>query len=105
MSDSDRADDPNRRLAERLHGIADPSMAVIIGNMIHEMIFELQVRESQGCAGGIPITLTDEERQAVERLCEATSDMIDDDKRAGGFHWQDDAAAVAVVRGLLERLK
>ena len=48
--------------------------------------------------------LTEAERKAVERLCEATSDMIDDDKRAGGFHWQDDAAAVAVVRGLLERL-
>ena len=50
-------------------------------------------------------TLTDAEREAIERLCEATSDAIDDDKRAGGCHWQDDAAAVAVVRGLLERLK
>ena len=48
--------------------------------------------------------LTDEERAAVERLCEATNESIADDRRAGGCHWQDDAAAVAVVRGLLERL-
>lgn len=48
--------------------------------------------------------LTDAEREAVERLCEATNESIADDKRAGGCHWQDDAAAVAVVRGLLERL-
>lgn len=50
-------------------------------------------------------TLTDAEREAIERLCEATNDMIDDDKRAGGCHWQDDAAAVAAARGLLERTK
>ena len=49
-------------------------------------------------------TLTDAEREALERLCEAASDVIADDKRAGGCHWQDDAAAVAVVRGLLARL-
>jgi len=46
---------------------------------------------------------TDEEREAIERLCEATNDMIDNDKRAGGCFWQDDAAAVAAARGLLER--
>ena len=51
------------------------------------------------------LRLTDAEREAIERLCEATSDMIDDDKLADGCHWQDDAAAVAVVRGLMERLK
>ena len=49
-------------------------------------------------------TLTVAEREAIERLCEATNDMIDNDKRAGGCFWQDDAAAVAVARGLLERL-
>ena len=62
-----------------------------------------------GNHGVVPLyrspTLTDAERQAIERLCEATSDAIADDKRAGGCHWQGDAAAVAVVRGLLERLK
>ena len=50
-------------------------------------------------------TLTVEEREALERLCEATSESIADDKRADGCHWQGDAAAVAVVRGLLERTK
>lgn len=49
--------------------------------------------------------LTDEERNAIERLCDATEDMIIDDKRADGCHWQDDKKAVAVVRGLLERTK
>ena len=49
-------------------------------------------------------TLRFAEREAIERLCEATNDMIDNDKRAGGCFWQDDAAAVAVARGLLERL-
>ena len=50
------------------------------------------------------LRLTDAEREALERLCEAASDVIADDKRAGGCHWQDDAAAVAAARGLLERL-
>ena len=50
-------------------------------------------------------TLTVEEREAIERLCDAAFDMIADDKCAGGCHWQADAAAVEVVRGLLERLK
>ena len=54
---------------------------------------------------GEPCTLTDAEREAIERLCDATNDMIADDKRAGGCHWRDDAAAVAAVRGLLERTK
>lgn len=49
------------------------------------------------------LRLTDAEREAIERLCEATNESIADDKRADGCHWQDDAAAVAVVRGLLER--
>ena len=49
-------------------------------------------------------TLTDAEREALERICEAADDIIDEDKRANGVYWQDDAAAVAVVRGLLERL-
>ena len=61
------------------------------------------------CDGNVTVTmdatLTDAEREAVERLCEATNESIADDKRAGGCHWQDDAAAVAVVRSLLERLK
>lgn len=50
------------------------------------------------------LRLTAAEREAIARLCEATNESIADDKRADGCHWQDDAAAVAVVRGLLERL-
>ena len=52
-----------------------------------------------------PFTLTDEEREAIERLCEAANDIISDDRTVGGSHWQEDEAAVAVARGLLERLK
>ena len=51
------------------------------------------------------VRLTDAEREAIERLCEATHELIADDKRADGCHWKDDLAAVAVARGLLERLK
>ena len=50
------------------------------------------------------LRITDAEREALERICEAADDIIDEDKRANGVYWQDDAAAVAVVRGLLERL-
>ena len=50
------------------------------------------------------LRITDKEREALERICEAADDIIDEDKRANGVYWQDDAAAVAVVRGLLERL-
>ena len=64
-------------------------------------------RKRNGCEV-VPLyrqpTLTDAEREAIERLCEATNDMIDNDKRAGGCFWQDDAAAVAAARGLLARL-
>jgi hypothetical protein len=51
------------------------------------------------------LRLTDEEREAIERLCEAANDIIYDDRTAGGSHWQEDEAAVAVARGLLERTK
>ena len=50
------------------------------------------------------VMITDAEREALARICEAADDIIDEDKRANGVYWQDDAAAVAVVRGLLERL-
>lgn len=90
--------DPNTRLAERLHGIADPSMAVIIGNMIQEMIFELQIRESQGCAGSIPITLADAEREAIERACRLIASTMPYEGRRGAEDYQ-------ALRGLLERTK
>jgi len=51
------------------------------------------------------LRITDKEREALERICEAADDIIDEDKRANGVYWQDDAAAVAVVRGLLERVE
>lgn len=51
-------------------------------------------------------TLTDEEREAVERLCEAVTDYAFEDRKVNGemFAAGDDAA-VAVTRALLERLK
>ena len=97
MSDSNRAADPNRRLAERLHGIAGPSMAVIIGNMIQEMIFELQIRESQGCSVSNPITLTDAEREAIERACRVIASTLPYGSQQGAEDYQ-------TLRGLLERL-
>jgi hypothetical protein len=51
------------------------------------------------------LRLTDEEREAIARLCEAANDIISDDRTVGGSHWQEDEAAVAVARGLLERLE
>lgn len=57
--------DPDRRLSERLHGIADHSMSMIIGNMVQEMITELKMRESPGYPGHISFSLTDAEREAV----------------------------------------
>jgi hypothetical protein len=51
------------------------------------------------------LRLTDAEREAIERLCEAANDIISDDRTVGGSHWQEDEAAVAVARGLLERTK
>ena len=58
--------DPDRRLSERLHGIADHSMAVTIGNMVQETITELKKRESPGYPGRISFTLTDAEREAIK---------------------------------------
>ena len=49
------------------------------------------------------VTLTDAEREAIERLCEATRDSIADDKRADGCHWRDDQKALDVVRNFLSR--
>jgi hypothetical protein len=48
-------------------------------------------------------TLTDEEREAIERLCEAVTEYSDIDRKENGCHADDDMAAVAVARGLLER--
>lgn len=90
--------DPNTRLAERLHGIAGPSMAVIIGNMIQEMIFELQIRESQDCSGSIPITLTDAEREAIERARRVIAATMPYESQQGAEDYQ-------TLRGLLERTK
>ena len=84
----------------------NPQMAI---ELLNERLDELRAAADQADeeyrAEIASLRLTDAERKAIGRLCEATSDMIDDDKRADGCHWQDDAAAVAVVRGLMERLK
>jgi hypothetical protein len=49
-------------------------------------------------------TLTDAEREAIARLCEAVAEYSDIDRKANGCHADDDMAAVDVARGLLERL-
>jgi hypothetical protein len=48
--------------------------------------------------------LTDAEREAVERLCEAVAEYSDIDRKENGCHADDDMAAVAVARGLLKRM-
>jgi hypothetical protein len=48
-------------------------------------------------------TLTDEEREAIMRLCEAVAEYSEIDRQENGCHADDDMAAVAVARGLLER--
>jgi len=48
--------------------------------------------------------LTDEEREAIERLCEAVTEYSDIDRKENGCHADDDMAAVAVARGLLKRM-
>jgi hypothetical protein len=50
-----------------------------------------------------PLTLTGEEREAIERLCEAVAEYSDIDRKENGCHADDDMAAVAVARGLLKR--
>ena len=85
------SEDPDRMLAARLHGIADHSMAIIIGNMIQEMITELQMRRSPGHPGHSSFTLTDAEREALARLSFLLSQ----------HGWAEDGV---VLRGLLERL-
>ena len=49
-------------------------------------------------------TLTPEERQALERLCYDASDMIANDQRDSGCHWEEEMYAVAMTRALLDRL-
>jgi hypothetical protein len=51
----------------------------------------------------VRLRLTDEEREAVERLCEAVAEYSEIDRQENGCHADDDMAAVAVARGLLER--
>ena len=64
------------------------------------------VRESERLSKELArLRITDEEREAIERLCGAANDMIYDDRAAGGCNWQEDEAAIAVVRGLLNRTK
>jgi hypothetical protein len=50
-------------------------------------------------------TLTDEEREAIERLCDAVTDYAADDRKTNGEMFAaDDERAVAIVRGWLARL-
>jgi len=50
-------------------------------------------------------TLTDAEREAVERLCEAVVEYAADDRKTNGETFAaDDERAVAIVRGWLARL-
>ena len=49
-------------------------------------------------------TLTDEEREAIMRLCEAVAEYSEIDRQENGCHADDDMAAVAVARGLLKRM-
>jgi hypothetical protein len=50
------------------------------------------------------LRLTDEEREAIERLCEAVTEYSDIDRKENGCHADDDMAAVAVARGLMKRM-
>jgi len=50
------------------------------------------------------LRLTDEEREAIERLCEAVAEYSDIDRKANGCHADDDMAAVDVARGLMKRM-
>jgi hypothetical protein len=50
------------------------------------------------------LRLTDEERGAIERLCEAVTEYSDIDRKENGCHADDDMAAVAVARGLMKRM-
>ena len=50
------------------------------------------------------LALTDEEREAIERLCEAVTEYSDIDRKENGCHADDDMAAVAVARGLMKRM-
>jgi len=50
------------------------------------------------------LRLTDEEREAIERLCEAVAEYSDIDRKENGCHADDDMAAVAVARGLMKRM-
>jgi hypothetical protein len=49
------------------------------------------------------LRLTDAEREAIDRLCEAVAEYSDIDRKANGCHADDDMAAVAVARGILKR--
>jgi hypothetical protein len=51
------------------------------------------------------LRLTDEEREAIERLCEAVVEYAADDRKTNGETFAaDDERAVAIVRGWLARL-
>jgi hypothetical protein len=50
------------------------------------------------------LRLTDAEREAIERLCEAVTEYSEIDRKENGCHADDDMAAVAVARGLLKRM-
>ena len=64
------------------------------------------VNTAHGCL--VPLyrkpPLTDEEREALERLCDAVTEYSEIDRKGNGCHADDDTAAVAVARGLLARL-
>ena len=105
------SEDPDRMLAARLHGIADHSMAIIIGNMIQEMITELQMRKSPGHPGHISFTLAYDERRAIEWAARAAAAWTNEAVASDGDHSEvalSDRAAreyAKTLRGLLGRLK
>ena len=64
-----------------------------------------EVRRLQGVIAAGKPTLTDEEREAVHRLCRAVTHYSADGVAVdGGSFARDDERAVAVVRGWLARL-
>ncbi len=87
---SDCQEDADTRLRKRLHGIADHSIRVVIDTMVHEAAFDRQMRQP---------TLTDEEREAIERDL-SWLQWCEDNSQIGDIGRKD----IATLRGLLERL-
>ena len=66
----------------------------------------LSLEHAEASGGNVAtlVRLTDEEREAIERLCEAVTEYSDIDRSENGCHADDDMAAVAVARGLMKRM-